>query len=459
MIGGFCQSCQVEGCFLCNVHDYEQCDVCLPGYELSEDYQECGLGGCFENKATCLCDAMDIYFEGECMPCQVLDCFLCNVHDPYKCDSCLPGFEPNEDFSQCGEDGCFENKATCLCDAMDIYFEGECMPCQVLDCFLCNVHDPYKCDSCLPGFEPNEDFSQCGEDGCFENKATCLCDAMDIYFEGECMPCQVLDCFLCNVHDPYKCDSCLPGFEPNEDFSQCGEDGCFENKATCLCDAMDIYFEGECMPCQVLDCFLCNVHDPYKCDSCLPGFEPNEDFSQCGEDGCFENKATCLCDAMDIYFEGECMPCQVLDCFLCNVHDPYKCDSCLPGFEPNEDFSQCGEDGCFENKATCLCDAMDIYFEGECMPCQVLDCFLCNVHDPYKCDSCLPGFEPNEDFSQCGEDGCFENKATCLCDAMDIYFEGECMPCQVLDCFLCNVHDPYKCDSCLPGFHPNEDFS
>ena len=498
---GECKSCEVEKCFICNVKDPNKCDSCLPGFELSEDFSQCGRDGCFGNPITCPCDALDVFIEGECVPCQVENCFLCNIKSPNKCDSCLPGSEMNEDFTQCvGEEGekedeedeekddeCDEHSINCPCDAFEVLFEGECTSCGVPDCFLCSINDPNKCDSCLPGFELSEDFSQCGRDGCFGNPITCPCDALDVFIEGECVPCQVENCFLCNIKSPNKCDSCLPGSEMNEDFTQCvGEEGekedeedeekddeCDEHSINCPCDAFEVLFEGECTSCGVPDCFLCSINDPNKCDSCLPGFELSEDFSQCGRDGCFGNPITCPCDALDVFIEGECVPCQVENCFLCNIKSPNKCDSCLPGSEMNEDFTQCvGEEGekedeedeekddeCDEHSINCPCDAFEVLFEGECTSCGVPDCFLCSINDPNKCDSCLPGFELSEDFSQCGRDGCFGNPITCPCDALDVFIEGECVPCQVENCFLCNIKSPNKCDSCLPGSEMNEDFT
>ena len=251
-----------------------------------------------------------------------------------------------------------------------------------------------QCDSCQPGEEPNA-----RRDGCRPCSENSYSDD-----GGPCVPCpygQVPNsdhsgCDSCPSgqyadEETFECTSCDAGSQPNDDATGC--EGCFRGQV------IEAYYAGigEEVPdaTVVAKGNLVSAGGGALCTPCVPGTEPNEQWSAC--DACPEGTHSefgCACE--ECRAPGEAPTDDKTACELCEdgkySQDGARCATCDPG-------SQVAplRDGCD------ACSDEAVYAGGR----RRLDeqGYLNNLVslDGSVCEACEPGRVPNEYHTACVE--------------------------------------------------------
>jgi hypothetical protein len=386
----------------------------------------------------CLCDALDECpnceecIDGFCTPIECPDqvcdpdtgdCVDCVSSGDCPCDQvCI------NNQCQCADPSQFINDKGCCVDCLSNADCAECENCVGGTCVpvvcpdgICNPANN-TCVECLVGGDCSGD-NEC----CINNRCAC-CPGYYRNSEGDCVELPDCisdgDCPLCFVCVDGECKPlicpvgkvCIDG--RCEDECDCWARDCKGNKV-CVSNSFGVCYCKDCTGGCDADCI-----DPCECigQNCVakPCYGPCISGNDCGE-GC-----GCL--------NGECVPCDSLDCDICDTSNGCSCLGGVCVDDPCTNFCTSGED-CIGN---CGCD-IDSY---ECVSCESVSCQTnANCPEGCYCDNGVCRKSPCahvtcDDANDCGQG--------CGCD------NGICVPCSSLNCQTAECANVEGCE-CNPS--------
>jgi len=318
-INGECKNCTVSNCMICE-KDLKTCKVCDYGYFLNVDgncVKECELGY-YAN-----------YFTRKCVKC----------HN--TCGSCKGGYIPCEScvanlvFYQ---GYCYET-----CPNGTVKIGGKCEACKAKNCKRCNPDNLNECPECYPEFVLDDNV-------CVPN-----CPSNKLNVNGKCV--------ICTDH----CLYCLP----NKECDLC-EKGYYKYKGKCLpnCETGTVAYYEKCIDCTNSRCKTCLPYNPTKCTSCKDNLVLiNYD---CEEEKCPEG-----------YYKGlnnKCYECSN-GCNKCTSFT--NCIQCSKGLKLIKT-----DEGIYCVKDDINCPEGTTSINGECYPCIVNNCKICNSPTTSICPEC-----------------------------------------------------------------------
>ncbi len=430
---GECEPERVQICPCTEDADCPDCQVCENNLCVSTcpEGQFCSDGDCVDCDEDTPCPCNQVCVNGDCQ---------CPPSRPYVdsrgcCSDCSPtalcppcyvctvdGCEP----IVCPEGTCDPETGECVecLGSGDCDGDNECCVDKKCECCFGFVRDP-ETGGCVPdpGCITDADCPECEictETGCEEQ--TCP----DGYVFTGSYPCCLKECDCltkdcpgtqnCIIFDDVTC-VCVPCTGTCDDNGDCGE-GCYCNQGVCVTNPCFAWCydgtdcaegcgcdDGRCVPCDSLSCSgtECAQASGCGCDGSDCIGDPDGCFGAClSSDDCGDG---CGC------FQGNCMPCEDIDCEDCVF--ALGCD-CVD--------TTCEESTC---KGTCAgfenCPGVDCgCYDGECVECQAFSCEVDPCPEGCVCDNgtCVGNPCRNvscEENADCGE--------SCYCD------EGFCTPC------------------------------
>ena len=487
-----CKSCQI-GC-VCN--NENECLGCQEGYFATSKKQciKCKQG-CMCNEQTSCINCIDGYsYYSECKPCKLgyylsysfssIKCYECKpgciCSDENECNACLDGYAFDIESNICQKclNGCRCNMPntceSCLSGfGINPSIPSECQPCQK-NCFCSTA---YSCSSCLPGYSFGADqrcnecasgylgiYSQYKDGNSIAFELICkVCRPGYYKFMDDCLPCP--DGCECSISN--QCSACLPEYIGIGDLMF--PDSFYCSKCEENCDCTHSGQCNQCLPGYQFD-------DNGKCLKCLEGYGLNKKTGKC--EPCSMN---CLCSeawkcdsCIDIYKmdpEGLCTICSISG----KLPGPFgECDKCKPGSYYNE-LGVCSpcKSGCeCTDASNCLACIEGYFLDSETSACLKLplNCFWSNSHE--KCLVCQDGYYLSEGMCIMCNSNCYCSNESDLCSKClnSILVDGKCQSClpgfapdQKGECLKCKENcfcsAPGTCDGCLEGYSLNSEGS
>lgn len=355
-ISNECDSCD-PACSLCYGPSINECEACVDGYFLLEEYDTCidvCIDGYYGNSSNNKCSVC----SSGCATCTNIsaNCTSCNLVNGFRV---------------------YLSGVSCVQDCDDGYYEDrtakECLPC-VEGCATCDGPTINHCQSCKDSDDGTKMFFKViGEDTCMEE----ACPVGQFIKTGVDYKCQA-----CSS----SCVGCA-GSATNCSLDQGCPAGSVYNNATnsCLVNCTDGFYKNTvdryCTPCPT-GCELCYGGTTDKCTKCAA--DPN-DAANLFFLRPFANECTQDCE--DGYWERtndlKCAPCQ---------------EACLTCETSASDCSSCGNvTGIvyYHLNTTCYFKCPTGYYgdtmNNLCVRCG-LACSACYDGQNSTCTSCLPGF-------------------------------------------------------------------
>lgn len=481
--GSHCISCTVSDCAQCSV-DKAICEVCNRGHYL---------------------------WNSECISCNSFECAECGILN--TCTKCMNTEKCNAcDISHCRS--CNESRECTFCE--NGFYGPTCQPCAD-NCLMCSQENPGICLKCRAGAimslgrcynicTEGDGNGKCAPGSCDSRTGTCMRCSVSSEFpiNGEC---------ISNSHgntcSSGICTGCTDGYfiHRNGCYSLTGLPGngictsSVNGRCTVCQDGYSLQ-GSECVPCVVSGCAKC-ASDPTICElcaiqthvvdpagsTCVPscatsgfGVDPmSKHCILCNDKNCLDCSGVAnKCDrCKEGYYSvgGTCMACHET-CLTCSGLGESNCLTCVKG-KVHSTGSGLGGciDECIANSRHCLvCNAI-IFGTAYCSQCASGyysvngDCrmtartLVCLNGKNGVCISCAPGY-----FLYAG--GCYQLErlpGSYVCEKLAIGGEsgkcskcrpgyaplsGSCVPCEVLNCHICEYNSNI-CTVCTDGYYGN----
>jgi hypothetical protein len=462
----------------------EYCEICPEGYHVDGDNcipnESCEDDACGSNghcvivvpgTAACVCDSGWVQEDD---------------NDDYSaCTECATGYShPDGDSSQCVPDAVCDND-TCGDGTCHTYTNGGIYCTCPTDS---NLDPDQNCGACLTGFH------FVSGTGCVEDAVTCAISdpcgdhGTCVYADG------VKSCDCDPLYEGAVCNSCIDGYQDNDDNGGCAPDcetalanglncsgngACSDSSGVAICECTDRWTgascdectegnhlsSGECVANEVCQSDSCNSHGTCTVSSTtgLVACVCDEGWTDDGDDSC----AVCVTGYQNTYDADSCQPsCATAvaaglacgdhgDCALntgtgeafCDCDTGYagdNCTMCDTGFH-QEDTLCIANDASCEVNDPCGSHGTCVYSNGQ------KSCACDPLYSGDTCTVCVDGYQDND-----GDGVCLPDCATARTNGLDCGDNGYCMITDGLAGCQCDTgYAGADCGSCASGYHPD----